>query len=161
MGMTYKGARARRVSLPGKAYPIPWRISGKSCVCPARHMTLQSPPEYWSLSSRGLGRRFASLCKISSEPFRLLLLRTQARFPRPFIVAYLSVVLPSAVVSSSIDRGDRYVSSFPLLLPGEIRNMLFELAPYAPMSFLRVDAVIIMSHVLPSCACQYLRLQQR
>lgn len=43
MGMTYKGARARRVSLPGKTYPVPWRISGKSCVCPACHMTLQPP----------------------------------------------------------------------------------------------------------------------
>lgn len=106
MGMTYKGARARRVSLPGEAYPVPWRISGKSCVCPARHMTPQPPPEYWSPSSETV-ERFASLCKISSEPFRTPFTQTQARSPATlYSLAYLSCRLTvSAVISSSTDSG--------------------------------------------------------
>lgn len=71
MGMTYKGARARRVSLPGQAYPVHSEESPANLV----YVQLVTWPwprlavEYWSASSETL-KRFASLCKISSKPFK-------------------------------------------------------------------------------------------
>lgn len=128
MGMTYKGARARRVSLPG---------AGISCT------PLKNPPPLCSRqiscttsnSSHDAGRRglqlntdrsspppknpetvLSSLCKISSES----LFFARASILAPFILAFLSLVvsLPSALCIFSRTRPARYVSpSSPRIRP--------------------------------------------
>ena len=75
MGMTYKGARARRVSLPGAGIsctPSKNPTPQISRIHPTRRMTLGL--EYWSdpfLPPETPETVLSSLCKISSEPFLL------------------------------------------------------------------------------------------
>lgn len=145
MGMTYKGARARRVSLPGAGISCtpsknpPFPPLGKSHVRPTRRMTLgrglrlntdRTPPPPETPKTV-----LSSLCKISSEPFLLQYpCSLYTRIPFCRLVTARVMYLPEDASGSL---------RFPLVAKDKEKGRVFRInvrsSPFSPSFLLRAD----------------------
>lgn len=145
MGMTYKGARARRVSLPGAGISCtpsknpPFPPLSKSHVRPTRRMTLgrglRLNTDRTPLPPETPKTVLSSLCKISSEPFLLQYpCSLYTRIPFCRLVTARVMYLPEDASGSL---------RFPLVAKDKEKGRVFRInvrsSPFSPSFLLRAD----------------------